>query len=236
MIKAVLLDVDGTLIDSNNAHAQSWVEALDEHGMSVPFSKVRPLIGMGGDRLLPKVAGIEEDSVHGKAIGQTRKRLFREKYLPNLEPFPEVRALLQRMKEEGLQLVVATSSGEDLLGDLLQKAQVADLIPERTTKDDAEESKPAPDIIEAALKKSGVRPDEAIMIGDTPYDVEAANRAGVSAIALECGGWTQSQLESTVAIYKDAADLLKNFESSPLCNHRTSSAIARETSVQPNFG
>lgn len=220
MIKAVLLDVDGTLIDSNNAHAQSWVEAFDEHGLSIPFSAVRPLIGMGGDRLLPKVAGIEEDSVHGQAIGKTRKNLFRDKYLPNLEPFPEVRALLQQMKEAGLTLVVATSSGKDLLQDLLQKAGVADLIPAATTKDDAENSKPAPDIVEAALKKSGVRPEEAIMVGDTPYDVEAATRAGVKCVAFECGCWTKSQLGDAVACYKDAADLLKNFESSPFRTNR----------------
>jgi HAD superfamily hydrolase (TIGR01509 family) len=214
MLRAALLDIDGTLIDSNNAHAQSWVEALESHGISVPFSTIRPLIGMGGDRLLPAVASIEEDSVHGKAIAKTRERIFRENYLPNLEPFPEVRALLQRLSEEGLRLIVATSSGESLVNDLLERAHVQDLIEAQTTSDDADQSKPSPDIVQAALRRLGLRPEEAIMIGDTPYDVEAARRAGVGAVALECGGWTTQDLGDAKAIYKDAADLLARFDHS----------------------
>ncbi len=216
MIRAALLDIDGTLIDSNNAHAQSWVEALEMHGIFVPFSQIRPLIGMGGDRLLPMVSQIEEDSPEGKAISNDRKKIFREKYLPNLTPFPEVRELLLRIRDEGVRLFVATSSGEDLLKDLLEKAEVADLVEGSTTKDDAENSKPAPDIVEAALGMSGVKPEEAVMIGDTPYDLEAASRAGVRCVAFECGGWSQKDLEGAAAVYKDASDLLRNFPTSPL--------------------
>lgn len=226
MIRAALLDIDGTLLDSNNAHAQSWVEAFEAHGLSVPFTKVRPLIGMGGDRLLPEVASIEEDSVHGKAISETRVRIFREKYLANLEAFPEVRALLQKMKEVGLKLVVATSAGEDLLEDLLERAHVNDLIEKRTSSDDAEQSKPAPDIVQAALKKAGLRPEEAIMLGDTPYDLEAAARAGVRSVALESGGWGIADLTNAQAVYKDAADLLARFDHSPFARAESPSAAA----------
>ena len=226
MIRAALLDIDGTLLDSNNAHAQSWVEAFEAHGLSVPFTKVRPLIGMGGDRLLHEVASIEEDSVHGKAISETRVRIFREKYLANLEAFPEVRALLQKMKEVGLKLVVATSAGEDLLEDLLERAHVNDLIEKRTSSDDAEQSKPAPDIVQAALKKAGLRPEEAIMLGDTPYDLEAAARAGVRSVALESGGWGIADLTNAQAVYKDAADLLAHFDHSPFARAESPSAAA----------
>jgi HAD superfamily hydrolase (TIGR01509 family) len=214
MLRAALLDIDGTLVDSNNAHAKAWVEALEAHGISVPFSKVRPMIGMGGDKVLPALASVEEDSVHGKAIAKTRDRIFRENYLPTLEAFPEVRALLQRLSDAGLRLIVATSAGEDLVDGLLDRAHVKDLIEGKTTSDDAESSKPSPDIIEAALKRYGLNPEETIMIGDTPYDVEAAKRAGVSAIAFESGGWGLADFAEAKAVYRDAADLLARFESS----------------------
>lgn len=215
MPKAILLDVDGTLIDSNDQHAESWVEALAEHGIKVPFGKVRPLIGMGGDRLLPAVSGLTEDSAPGKAIGETRKRIFKDRFLPWLKPFPGTRDLLLRMRDQGLKLTVASSSDEETLGELLKMAKVDDLIEQATSKDDAESSKPAPDIIEAALKVAGITAKEALMLGDTPYDIRAAKNAGVLTVAFLCGGWDRQSLDGAIAIYKDPADCLARFESSP---------------------
>jgi HAD superfamily hydrolase (TIGR01509 family) len=215
-IRGVILDVDGTLVDSNDAHARAWVEALAEQGIEVSFEKVRRLIGMGGDKLLPRVAGLEEDSPRGKVISERRSEIFKSRYLHRLKAFPGTRELLLRMRGEGLKLVVASSAKEDELKPLLKIAGAADLIEEKTSSDDAENSKPDPDIVEAALKQSGFSSNEAVMIGDTPYDIEAASRAGLEVIAFRCGGWNDEELAGATAIYDGPADLLAQYDSSPL--------------------
>ncbi|MFN2397570.1 MAG: HAD family hydrolase [Gemmatimonadaceae bacterium] len=218
-VRAVLLDIDGTLIDSNDAHAEAWVAALSEAGFDVPFGKVRPLIGMGADKLLPMITGIESDTRKGKSIAQRRGEIFRNEYLPGLKPFQSARDLLLRMRQDGLKLVTATSSGDADVEGLLQAANVNDLIEAQTTASDASNSKPDPDIIEAALSRSGEPPGRAIMLGDTPYDVAAAKRAGVRSIALRCGGWLDAELAGAIAVYDDVADLLARYEKSPLAKH-----------------
>ena len=212
----MILDIDGTLVDSNDAHARAWVEALAEEGIEVPFEKVRPLIGMGGDKLLPRVSGLEEDSPRGKRIGERRGEIFKARYLPGLKSFPATRELLVKMRELGLKLVVATSAKEDELKPLLKIAGAADLIEEKTSSDDAENSKPDPDIVKAALDESGLSADEAVMIGDTPYDIEAASKAGLKIIAFRSGGWDDAELARAIAIYDGPAALLAQYDSSPL--------------------
>lgn len=213
--EVVVLDVDGTLIDSNDAHAEAWVETGHELGRPIEFAHVRRLIGMGGDRVLPRLTGLEEGSPQGEGWSERRGEIFRERHLPGLRPFPAARALLERLRADGYRLVVASSASEDDLGLLLEQAGVADLVEERTSSSDAESSKPAPDIVEAALESAGVGPDAAIMLGDTPYDVEACLRAGVRIVALRSGGWDDEALEGAVAVYDDAADLLARYDSSP---------------------
>src|SRR5687767_4413643 len=114
VISAVLLDIDGTLVDSNDAHAESWVDAFKTHGHRVAFDKVRPLIGKGGDKLLPELTGIDSKSSEGKKIAETRKRIFVEHYLPKLKAFPKTRALVARMRQDGLEVVIATSAEKEL--------------------------------------------------------------------------------------------------------------------------
>jgi HAD superfamily hydrolase (TIGR01509 family) len=215
-LRGVLLDVDGTLVNSNDAHARAWVDALGEESITVDFARVRPLIGMGGDKLLPALAGLDEDSPTGQRVSQRRAELFRERYLPNIHAFPRVRELLLRLQGAGLSLAVASSAKREELGPLLELAHVADLIEDATSSADADSSKPDPDIVAAALHKLGVGAKHAIMIGDTPYDIEAAARAGIPCIALRSGGRSEADLAGAVAIYADAADLLARFESSPL--------------------
>ncbi len=212
----VLLDIDGTLVDSNDAHARAWVEALAEAGHDVPFERVRRLIGMGGDQLLPEVIGLEKDTPEGQRISDRWVAIFKEKYLSGLRPFPQVRQLLMRMREERLPLVAATSAKADQLDALLDIAGVKDLIKEETTSDDVEESKPEPDIVRAGLRKLGCDASEAVMLGDTPYDIEAAGKSGVGVIALRCGGFDDSDLAGALAIYDDPADLLAHYDESPL--------------------
>ena len=211
---AALLDVDGTLVDSNDAHARAFVEAFGELGMQVPFERVRRLIGKGGDKLIPEVTG-KDDEDWVKEVGERKKKAFYARHFDAIRPFPRVRELLERMKEAGLALVVATSAQEEEMKKLLGIAGVHDLFDEEATKDDAKRSKPDPDIIGAALKHAGIDASQAIMLGDTPYDVEAARRAGVESVGLESGGWKAAELAGAVATYADAAALLRDFDASP---------------------
>jgi HAD superfamily hydrolase (TIGR01509 family) len=213
--KAVLLDVDGTLVDSNDAHARAWVEALSEAGFDVPFARVRPLIGMGGDQLLPRVTGLSDESPAGKRVSERRAHVFRERHLAAVRPYPCARQLLERMRADGAQLVVASSAKADELDALLAIANVRDLVEDTTSSDDAERSKPDPDIVHAALAKAECTAAEALFLGDTPYDVAAGRKAGVGVIALRCGGWRDPDLAGALAIYDDPADLLARYADSP---------------------
>jgi HAD superfamily hydrolase (TIGR01509 family) len=203
-------------VDSNEAHVTAWVEVLRDHGFAVTPEDIRPLVGMGGDNLLPRVVGVSSDSDLGKRIGEQRSRLFKERYLPRLQPFPEVRSLLERMRERGLKLVAASSSKADEVEKLLEIAGVADLMDESTSASDTRNSKPDPDLIHSGLERIGLPAGEVVMLGDTPYDIEAAAKAGVGVIAFRCGGFPDEDLEGALAIYDGAADLLARYDESPL--------------------
>jgi HAD superfamily hydrolase (TIGR01509 family) len=213
---AILFDVDGTLVDSNDAHARAWVEAFAAYGVQADFARVRRCIGMGGDKLMPDVSGLREDTPKGTAISERRRELFKEKYLPRVKALPGARELVAALKKRGLTLVAASSAKKDELKALLSVAGADALLDAATSSDDAEESKPDPDIVHAALKQARARPEDAMMIGDTPYDVEAAGRAGVRVIAFRSGGWGDADLKGAIAIYDGPADLLARLEQSLL--------------------
>ncbi len=215
-IRGVLLDVDGTLIDSNDAHALAWIDALEEFEYDVPFEKIRPLIGKGGDKILPELTGQSSDSEQGKQIGQQRTEIFKERYLPEVRAFPRARDPLKRMRDDGLKLVVATSATPDEMKALLKVVGAEDLMADETSSGDAKNSKPDPDIVQAALGKIGYPANEVVMFGDTPYDVEVATKAGVSVIALRGGGWKDDELAGAAAIYENPRDLLERYDESPL--------------------
>lgn len=211
------MDVDGTLVLSNDAHAHAWVEAFARYDFKVNFEQVRPLIGMGGDKLLPQlVPTLNNESGIGKDISHYRSKLFLEKYAPGLEPAPGSRQLLLKLRAAGLKLVVATSAKDHELSALLEAAGVDDLLHETTTASDVEQSKPEPDIVHAALTKIGLPPSETIMLGDTPYDIAAALQADVDIITVRCGGWKDADLAGSLATYDDPADLLAHYDDSPL--------------------
>ncbi|WP_337177308.1 HAD family hydrolase [Paludisphaera sp.] len=215
--EGVLLDVDGTLVDSNDAHAEAWIRALRGQGIEVSYEEVRSRIGKGGDKMFREVAGIDDDAdPRAKAVDQDRARLFLEEFVPGLKGIEGARGLVERMKADGLKVVAASSAKRDELEKLLKIAGVEGMIEEATSSDDAEESKPDPHIVTAALEKAGLAPDRAVMIGDTPYDVEAAGRAGVAVIAVRSGGWDDEGLKGAIAVYDDVADLLANYDESPL--------------------
>jgi HAD superfamily hydrolase (TIGR01509 family) len=211
-LKAVLFDIDGTLVDSNDAHAHAWVLAFAEHGIDVDFAGVRRAVGMGADKLIPNVSGISEESAQGRQIASRRKEIFRERFLPRLQPLRDADRLVAAIKQRGLAVVAASSAKQEELRPLLEIAGVAALMDGATSSDDAEGSKPDPDIVEAALKRAGATASEALMIGDTPYDIAAAGRAGVATIAFRCGGWRDEDLRGAIAIYDGPWDLLQQLD------------------------
>jgi HAD superfamily hydrolase (TIGR01509 family) len=202
-------------VDSNDAHARAWVDVFAEFGRAVPFERVRPLIGKGGDKLMPETIGVDAESAEGKRIGERRSEIFHDRYLPELKAFPRAEELLARMRSQGLALVVATSAKKDEMNALLEICGAKRLVNGATSSDDAEESKPDGDIVAAALSRAGASADEALMLGDTPYDVEAARRVGVATVALRSGGWDDAALSPAVAIYDDVRDLFDRYAASP---------------------
>ena len=216
-LQGVLLDIDGTLLLSNEAHARAWVDAYADFGYEVEQEKIEPLIGMGGDKVMARLTpNLNKEEGVGKQIDERRKEIFLEQYAPSLQPSPGARNLVQRMRDDGLQITIATSASNEELETLLKAARVDDLIEVTTTSGDAEQSKPAPDIVAAALEKSGKEADQVQMLGDTPYDIESAGKAGVGVIAVRCGGHTDQDLSGALAIFDDPADLLAHYDESPL--------------------
>ena len=214
----VLLDVDGTLLDSNDIHAHAWVEALAEHGIEVAFERVRRMIGMGGDRLIELVAGFSKDSRESKRISKHRSEIFQNTWLSQVRPLVGARELLQRLRAEGYPYAIATAAKEQELAMLLEAGGIADLCDLRTTSSDVEESKPDPEVVMAALAKLSVERSRAVMIGDTPYDVEAARGANVEIIGFTSGGWSTEALAGAVAMFAGPADLLARWAQSPLAD------------------
>lgn len=226
-IKGILLDIDGTLLDSNDAHARAFEKAFAEQGLAIPFDHVRPLVGMGSDKLIPSLTGFEHESEQGQKVAARKKGIFEERYLSQLQPTRGARALLERFLADGLTLVVATSAGGEEMKGLLKQAGIDDLIHDATSSRDVESSKPDPDVIGAAIKKSELDPEELLMLGDTPYDIEAAAKAKVKTIALRCGGWwSDDALAGAVAIYDDPQELLEHW---PVARVRVSGGVTAGT-------
>ncbi len=215
-VRAVILDLDGTLLCSNDAHAQAFLEAGREMGLNVDFDAIRVLIGKGGDKLIPEAFGFASESEPGQKLSKRKKEIFMTRYLEKLAPTPGARRFLLHLQQEGIRRVLATSSGEPSMNRLLRQAGVEDLIEEATSSSDVEASKPDPDIVQVALAKAGVPREQVVMLGDTPYDVEAATRAGIRLIALRSGGWRDRELQGAAAIYDDPADLLDHYADSIL--------------------
>jgi HAD superfamily hydrolase (TIGR01509 family) len=219
MIEAVIFDIDGTLVDSVDLHASAWVEAFQQFGHQVRFEDARRQIGKGGDQLLPVFLSKQEIVNIGDDLEKHRGQIFKERYLSRVTAFPQVRALMQRLLAEGKQLALASSAKQDELAKYKQIAQIEDLIDKETSSDDAEQSKPEPDIFQAALQRLGnLSTEKVLVVGDTPYDAEAAAKAGMRTIGLLCGGWSEDELKQAgcLIIYKDVADLLAHYEDSLL--------------------
>ncbi len=213
--QAVLLDMDGTLVNSNDLHASAWAEVLERFGHAITAEKVWPLIGKGGDKLLPELTGIELESPEGREIMNTRTQVFIEHYAPRVKAWPKAKELLQHLQAQGKKIVIASSTNEAELNAILKASGLDSCFPDMTTANDAKSSKPDHDILNAALKKVGETADKAIMIGDTPYDVEAARRAGISIIALRSGGWSDEDFEGAADVCEGPEEMLTELRRSP---------------------
>ena len=218
MTKAAIFDIDGTLIDSVDLHASAWQEAFAKFGHDVTFEQARSQIGKGGDQLIPVFLSAAQQQDHGKAMEEWRGQRFKSKYLPMVRPFSAVPELLRRVRDAGIKVAIASSARKEELETYLEIAGITQLVDEVTSSTDAAESKPAPDIFEVALKKLGVAGSDALAIGDTPYDAQAANRAGMQTIGLLCGGFTEASLREggCIAVYPGPGALLACFDASPL--------------------
>jgi HAD superfamily hydrolase (TIGR01549 family) len=221
ILKAVIFDIDGTLLDSVDLHAQAWVEAFAHFGYHTRVEDVRPQIGKGGDQLMPVFVPVDELKRIRKELEQYRKDLFKEKYLPQVKPFSKVRELFLKVQAHGLQIALASSGKEEEVAAYKRIAGIDDLVETETSSDDAKRSKPHPDIFHAALGKlAPLKTDAILAVGDTPYDAEAAGKAGLKTIGVLCGGHPEQVLmrAGCIAIYKDPADLLAHYDDSPLAS------------------
>jgi HAD superfamily hydrolase (TIGR01509 family) len=213
--RAAILDVDGTLVDTAYHHALCWYRAFRERGITPPVWKLHRHVGMGGDLYVAAVAGEEVEERHGDGLRDRWEELFDEE-LPRIAPLPGARGLVADLKQRGLTVVLATSSvakhAEAFL-DLLDARGLAD---DWTTKDDVEESKPAPDLVEAALAKAGT--GDAVMVGDTTWDCRAAAKAGIETIGVLTGGFSEGELleAGAVAVFETADDLRRRLDETPL--------------------
>jgi HAD superfamily hydrolase (TIGR01509 family) len=219
MSKAVIFDIDGTLVDSVDLHARAWQETFSKFGREIEFEKVRHQIGKGGDQLMPVFFSKEELDKFGDEMEKYRGELYKRAYLSHVRPFPAVRALFERIRRDGKRIALASSAKEDEVKIYKDLVNVADLVEEESSADDAARSKPHPDIFAAALSRLGdVDASDAIAIGDTPYDAQAAGKINIKTIGVLCGGFPEAELRAAgcIAIFNDPADLLARYEQSPL--------------------
>jgi HAD superfamily hydrolase (TIGR01549 family) len=217
MVQNVIFDVDGTLVDSVDEHAEAWRRAFLEFGRDLPFAHVRSQIGKGADQLIPVFFNDEELARFGKELEEYRSALFLKDFLPKIRPFPKVRELFQRLRKEGIRIALASSAKEQELKHYVKLCRIEGLFEEATSKEDVDKSKPHPDIFEAALKRLG-NPDVSttLVVGDTPYDALAAGKLHLPTLGVLCGGFPADDLRAAGCrvLMKDPAELLTRFEAS----------------------
>ncbi len=223
MIKAVIFDIDGTLIDSVDMHAHAWQEAFAKFGGKVAFADVRSQIGKGGDQLIPVFLSKDEQERFGEALDKFRGELWKAKYMSQVKPFPGARQLVWRVREEGLQVALASSAKAEEVEFYKRVAHIEDLVEEQTSADDAERSKPYPDIFQAAAARlKDVDASEAVTIGDSPYDAIAVGKLKMTSIGVLSGGFPEDELWKAgySEIYRDCQDLLERYDTSLLARKR----------------
>jgi HAD superfamily hydrolase (TIGR01509 family) len=211
-LQAILLDIDGTLVDSNDKHADCWVEAFAHFGKKVEWDVVRGQIGKGGDLLVPDMLNAREMRRFGKELGEYRGELWEKRYMRTVEPFHGVKEALEEFHRLGLGLAFASSSNPNEVEYYVSLLGAEDLLEGSTSKGDAKISKPSPEIFQAALERVRTDPAETLIVGDTPYDVLAAHRAGIAVAALLCGGFGRDLLSKAEFLFDDIPSVVKELD------------------------
>lgn len=214
VLRAFIFDIDGTLVDSNELHVDSWDRAFRKFGKQFSRKALRAQIGKGSDQYLPQFLTEKEIADFGKQLDEYRSELFRKEYLPRVRPFPKVRELFQKIRDDHKKIVLASSGKKTDTEYYIKLLKIENLIEGYTSADDADRSKPAPDIFAAALEKLNVRPAEAIAVGDTRFDIAAAAKVGLRTIALTCGGTPEQVLRQAgaITVFRDPAHLLAEYD------------------------
>src|SRR5687768_15554444 len=214
--RAVILGLEGTLVDTREASTLSWLVALHDGGHDVSIDLIRHLSGVTPDELLRIVSGVKADSPEGREILRQQDRIFRMWYLPRILPFVGARRLLQRMKSDGLRVVALSGGSADAAPELVRASGVADLLDDVVAADGEPRDAVLNEVITSVITLCGCKREGVVLVGDSPYDVSAGERAGIDVIALRCGGWTDASLQGAVAVYEDHVHLLSQFQTSPL--------------------
>jgi HAD superfamily hydrolase (TIGR01509 family) len=215
-VEGALLDVDGTLIDSNYHHALAWYRAFRGHDIVLPLWRIHRAVGMGGDQLVPALVGSKLDKAKGDDIRAARDEIYTGGLIDEVAALEGAHELIAELKDRGLQVVLASSSPWDELERYLDLLDARELADAWTTKDDVEATKPEPDLILAALEKA--QTESAVMVGDTPWDVKAASRAGVETLCVITGGWSKQELREAgaIAVFESVHELRQRLEETPL--------------------
>jgi phosphoglycolate phosphatase-like HAD superfamily hydrolase len=219
MLKAMIFDVDGTLVDSVDIHALSWQQAFRQFGHEVSFEDIRSQIGRGGDQLLPVFLSEIDIETQGPQIEAVRGELVKNRFLPQIAGFPRVRELMQVLIDRHVDIVLASSAKRDELSAYKRICGIDDIVTKETTSDDADRSKPHPDIFEAALRLvPEIQKNEIMVVGDSPFDAIAAAKAGLRTVGVLCGGFAEEDLwrAGCLALFRDPADLLDRLDELPL--------------------
>ncbi|HEX8616580.1 MAG TPA: HAD family hydrolase [Thermoanaerobaculia bacterium] len=211
-LQAVLLDIDGTLIDSNEKHAKAWVEAFAHFGKEVEWDVIRNQIGKGGDLLIPDTLSAREIRKFGDELEEYRGELWKREYMKTVEPFPGAIEAIRALHERGVKIAFASSSNPNEVEYYVELLGVGDLLEGTTSAGDAEVSKPSPEIFEAALERVKSDPERTLVVGDTPYDILAAHRIPVAVAAVLCGGFPRETLTRAEFIFDDLSHLVKELE------------------------
>jgi HAD superfamily hydrolase (TIGR01509 family) len=211
-LQAVLLDIDGTLIDSNDKHTDCWVEAFAHFGKPVDWQTIRGQIGKGGDLLVPDTLNAREMREFGEALKKDRGELWKQKYMKSVQPFPGAVDAIREIHARGIKLAFASSSNPDEVEYYVELLGVGDLLEGTTSKEDAEFSKPSPEIFRAALERVKCDPARTLAVGDTPYDILAAHRTPVPIAAVLCGGFPRESLAKAEFLFGDVPAMTKELE------------------------
>ncbi len=227
MLEAVIFDIDGTLVDTVDFHAQSWERTFQHFGHQIPYEQIRSQIGKGSDKLMPVFFSPEQlnesdddqSPTFGERMRDYRRELYKREYHSRIKAFPQVRQLFLRIKADGKRIALASSATKDDLATYKQILNVEDLVDAATTTTEVESSKPDPDLFFATLEKLGdIAPNHVIVVGDTPYDAEAAGKVNLRTIGVLSGGFSEENLRQAgcIAIYQNIADLLAHYDESVL--------------------